>query len=149
MIHRAPGSKLSLLFGLAGVGLLAAWSIACGEAAAPAPSIGPEVALERLRGDDPPLFLDVRTPAEYERAHIPGALNVPHTEVALRVDEIRAEGRDEIVVFCERGGRAREARADLEAAGIGGVMRLAGEMRTWRSRRMPTVSGPERGTLAH
>ena len=148
MSRRGSGSRPAPRSLLAGLGLLAALALACGEAAPPQPSVEPGAALALLRGDDPPLFLDVRTPAEYERAHIPGALNVPHTEVALRIDEIRAEGRDEIIVLCERGGRARAAREELAAAGIGGVSRLSGEMRAWRSRRMPTVSGPERGALA-
>ncbi|RMF65293.1 MAG: rhodanese-like domain-containing protein, partial [Bacteroidetes bacterium] len=34
----------------------------------------------------PPLVLDVRTPEEYAEGHVPGALNIPHTEVAARLD---------------------------------------------------------------
>jgi phage shock protein E len=133
----------------AGLFVLFAFAIGCGEPAAPGSSIGPEDALARLRGEDPPLFLDVRTPSEYERAHIPGALNIPHTQVAERIEEIRAEGADEIIVFCERGGRAREASAALDAAGIGGHTHMAGHMRTWRTRRLPTVTGSERGELTN
>ncbi len=129
------------------VSLFASSLLACGASDVAEVSIGPEAALERLRSEDPPLFLDVRTPAEYERAHIPGALNIPHTEVAARIDEIRAEGADEIIVFCERGGRAREARLAMDAAGIGGVAHMAGDMRTWRARRLPTVPGAQRGSI--
>ena len=34
---------------------------------------------ERLAGAEPPRVVDVRTPAEFETPHIPGAYNVPLT----------------------------------------------------------------------
>jgi len=124
-------------------------ALACGSGSGESvPSVPPDVALAKLRSDAPPLFLDVRTPAEYERAHIPGALNVPHEEVPSRIDEIRTAGRGgEIIVLCERGGRARLAVEALEKAGVHDLARLGGDMRHWRRTQMPTVSGPERGAL--
>ena len=40
------------------------------------------------------LLLDVRSQAEYERGHLPGAINVPHTEIRERLDEVLTHGVD-------------------------------------------------------
>jgi 3-mercaptopyruvate sulfurtransferase SseA len=34
------------------------------------------------------VFLDVRTPAEYERMHIPGAVLIPYTDLQSRLGEL-------------------------------------------------------------
>ncbi len=116
-----------------------------GEAHAASPwiDVSPSQALELLRSDAPPLFLDVRTQAEYRGAHIPGAVNIPHTEIAQRIDEIRAHGDRPIVVFCEMGGRARTAAEALGAAGFDKLYHLLGDMRAWRQGSYPVVSGSE------
>ena len=37
---------------------------------------------DAIAGGEKILLLDVRTPEEFQTSHIPGALNVPHTEAA-------------------------------------------------------------------
>lgn len=91
------------------------------------------------QSDDPPLFLDVRTDAEYRQAHIDGSVHIPHTEVAQRIDEIRATGAERIIVYCERGGRSRVAEDALAAAGGFEVEHMAGDMRAWRRAKLPVV----------
>jgi NADPH-dependent 2,4-dienoyl-CoA reductase/sulfur reductase-like enzyme/rhodanese-related sulfurtransferase len=78
------------------------------------------------------LILDVRSPAEYARGHLAGALNVPHTQVRERLEEIRATaaGRP-IRVHCASGFRSYLAHRILDQAGLdsanlsGGMMTLA------------------------
>ncbi len=130
-------------------------------------AISPRVALERLKSANPPLFLDVRSEGEYASGHIPGALNIPHKSIESRVAEVRKElekssaaaGDDlqderaqargrEVVVLCERGGRARIARNVLEEAGLEDLVYLEGHMRVWRRSGYPTQKGAERGSLS-
>jgi len=103
----------------------------------------PEVGLitpDQLLSEPPAdaLILDVRTPEEYAQGHVPGAVNVPHTEVAARLDEIEAEvGGDPsrpVVVYCERGARAAKAEAELLEAGYRQVLHLEGDMSDWRAK---------------
>ena len=118
--------------GLAVLGLCA--PLACAE---PPASISQQDLLRALESEEPPLVLDVRTPGEFAGGHVPGALNLPHTEVASRLEEIRpAEGR-EVVVYCESGRRAGMAEEVLRGAGIGGVRHLEGDMRAWRGSGLP------------
>jgi len=94
---------------------------------------------DQLLSEPPPnaLILDVRTPEEYAGGHVPGAVNVPHTEVAARLDEIGAEVEGDpsrpVVVYCERGGRAAKAEAELLEAGFTQVLHLEGDMSDWRA----------------
>ena len=62
------------------------------------------------RGDDFILY-DVRTSEEYERGHIPGAINIPHDVIAKKVP--RSNRNKVIVVYCQSGGRSNMAYETL------------------------------------
>jgi rhodanese-related sulfurtransferase len=68
------------------------------------------------------LLVDVRTPWEYGRGHLPGALNVPVGEIAERVEELR-RGLP-VVVYCAAGVRSRSAAEILRRAGVEPVHNL-------------------------
>lgn len=91
----------------------------------------------RLGNDDGPLILDVRTEQEYRGGHVPGALNIPYNELENRFAELSTDKDQEIVVYCEVGGRAAVAAGVLEAAGFTRVRDLEGHMRKWRSENYP------------
>jgi NADPH-dependent 2,4-dienoyl-CoA reductase/sulfur reductase-like enzyme/rhodanese-related sulfurtransferase len=65
------------------------------------------------------LVLDVRSEGEFDHGHLEGALNVPHTALRDRVEEVRtaAAGRG-VSVHCASGVRSHIATRVLLAAGI-------------------------------
>lgn len=78
------------------------------------------------------LIVDVRSPAEFARGHLPEAINVPHTEVRARLDEIRTAAAGKPVrVHCASGFRSYLAHRILTQAGIdsanfdGGMLTMA------------------------
>ncbi len=81
------------------------------------------------------LLLDVRTPAEYRKDHLPGAVNVPHTELRDRIDEVLelADGRP-VRGICESGFRSYLAHRILGAHGVDSAS-LDGGMSTLRAAR--------------
>ncbi|MGV9709544.1 FAD-dependent oxidoreductase [Gordonia sp. NPDC003424] len=88
------------------------------------------------------LVLDVRSRDEYAGGHLPGALNVPHTEVRQRLPEITAAaaGRP-IRVHCQSGMRSYLATRMLAAEGLD-VAHLSGGMltlRAWLGSRAPEL----------
>jgi phage shock protein E len=101
------------------------------------PEISQQELRRQLESGSPPQVLDVRTAAEFESGHVPGALNVPHTELAGRLDGLGLEPERELVVYCERGGRARAAIAILEESGFRDVRHLDGDMKAWRAADLP------------
>ena len=92
----------------------------------------------RIEAGSAPLILDVRTPEEFAAGHIPGAVNIPHDQLASRLAELEAEESAEIVVHCQAGGRARSAGAVLTDAGYLRVRDLDGHMAGWRRAGLPT-----------
>ena len=79
------------------------------------------------------LVLDVRTASEYATGHVPGSLNIPHTQLRSRLDEVRkaAAGRP-IAVMCQSGVRSYIAHRVLVAAGFDSAT-LSGGMLTLRA----------------
>ena len=93
--------------------------------------------LDRLDDADAPLVLDVRTTGEYQRGHVPGAVNIPYQQIGARLSELgEANGRD-IVVYCEAGPRAQRAEGTLRAAGFERLYHLEGDMSAWRRSQLP------------
>ena len=74
------------------------------------------------------LLVDVRTPAEYETAHIPGAVNVPLPLVQEHASTLAAALEGPVVLVCQAGSRARTAHDALSAAGAGQLSMLDGGM---------------------
>ncbi|MEV4463480.1 rhodanese-like domain-containing protein [Micromonospora echinofusca] len=64
-----------------------------------------------------PRLLDVRTPAEFETAHVPGAYNVPLDVLREHREELRRHLDETVVLICRSGARA--ARAGQALAGVG------------------------------
>lgn len=76
------------------------------------------------------LVLDVRSRGEFARGHVPGALNVPHTELRERLDEVRAVAAGRPVrVHCASGFRSYLAHRVLDQAGFDSA-NLSGGMLT-------------------
>ncbi|WP_018025170.1 FAD-dependent oxidoreductase [Corynebacterium ulceribovis] len=85
------------------------------------------------------LMLDVRTEEEVAETGLPGALNIPHTELRDRIDEVReaAAGRP-IRVFCAAGIRSAIAHRVLDQAGFDSSS-LSGGMTTLQALRPDAV----------
>lgn len=65
------------------------------------------------------LVLDVRSPAEFATGHLPGALNIPHTELRSRIDEVTAAAAGRPVrVMCASGMRSYLAHRMLAGHGL-------------------------------
>ena len=115
---------------LSSCALLLAAALAC-TGGAGEPEISPQ---DLLAHSDAPLVLDVRSAEEFAGGHVPGALNVSHEQVAARIGEL--EPAREVVVYCERGGRAAQAAEVLSGAGFQ-VRHLTGDMSGWREQGLP------------
>lgn len=111
-----------------------------------APELFPsDLAEQRHRGDDV-VVLDVRSAAEFETAHIPGSINVPlpllGADPARVADRLR--GR-RVVLACQSGPRAVQARARLAAEGVEADV-LAGGVSAYAPGR-DVVRGSERWAM--
>jgi len=67
----------------------------------------PDEVKARIDDDADTQVVDIRSPAEFERGHIPGAINIPMPELPRRVDEV--EWSDDVVVACPIGQSSIQA----------------------------------------
>jgi rhodanese-related sulfurtransferase len=93
------------------------------------------------------LLVDVRTPAEYESAHIPGAINLPLGRVDAHLERIVADAGGHLVLVCQSGARARQCQGKLAAAGLNDTAVMNGGMNAWEAQGAPLERGPERWAL--
>jgi rhodanese-related sulfurtransferase len=63
------------------------------------------------------LILDVRTPQEYTRGHVPEAVNVPIEILARKIKEMEVSKTTPIVTMCDHGGRSSRAALELQKMG--------------------------------
>ncbi len=93
------------------------------------------------------LFLDVRTPAEFEEAHIEGSFL--HSLTDLDPEKVRslAVGRAGCLVICRSGNRAKQAAEKLAAAGIEPVQVLDGGVQAWEAAGLPLRRGKKTMSL--
>ncbi|HET7710539.1 MAG TPA: rhodanese-like domain-containing protein [Thermoanaerobaculia bacterium] len=92
-------------------------------------------------------LLDVRTPGEFESAHIAGAYNVPLDALPEHAAEIAADPHTEFVLICQSGARARKAEDALRTSGLVRLHVLDGGMNGWVAAGKPVRFGPKRMSL--
>jgi rhodanese-related sulfurtransferase len=85
-----------------------------------------------LRRDAKPRLIDVRTPGEFETAHIPGSYNVPLDVLREHRDEL-VRHLDDVVLICRSGQRAKTAEETLRQAGLSNVHILEGGVTAWQA----------------
>ena len=86
-------------------------------------------------GDAAPFVLDVRTPEEYVAGHVPGAVNIPHDQVAARLADVPKD--KDVVLYCRSGRRAGMAAEVLAANGYTRLQHLEGDMAGWQEKQRP------------
>ncbi len=82
------------------------------------------------------LVVDVRSPAEFAAAHVPGAINIPLAELTQRIDELPPNRA--VIVTCRTGRRSSEAARILRSEGLDNVHNLVGGLRAWQKAGLPT-----------
>ncbi|MGR6319124.1 rhodanese-like domain-containing protein [Micromonospora soli] len=94
-----------------------------------------------------PRLLDVRTPAEFETVHIPGAYNVPLDLLKEHREELRNHLAEDVVLICRSGARARQAEQALAEVGLPNLKVLDGGMLAWQTANAPVKQGTSRWDL--
>ena len=130
-LHRASGLALLLLFAATGTAI--AQDVAVHETA----TIAADELMSRIEAETAPTILDVRRPEEFAAGHVPGAINIPHTELEKRYSELEMEGSEELVVYCQSGRRAAIAEAALGELGFTNVRDLEGHIAAWKEADRP------------
>lgn len=84
------------------------------------------------------VVLDVRTPREYTRGHIPGARHLPLDRLGEGVALLENLKGSRVVCVCATGKRSAIAAVRLRKAGFPNVYNLSGGMLFWGRRDVET-----------
>jgi rhodanese-related sulfurtransferase len=109
--------------------------------------VSPQEVKEGLDRGAVELVIDVREPHEWQRSHMPGALNLPRGMLELKADpespvaDADLTGRAEagIVVYCLKSPSARSllAAETLGRMGYSNVTALSGGLNGWQEAGLP------------
>lgn len=69
--------------------------------------VTPEDVKEKIDADEDVRIVDIRQESEFERGHIPGAVNIPMNELPMRIDQHDWDG--DVVVACPIGQSSIQA----------------------------------------
>ena len=101
----------------------------CGEKPAAAyKQISMEEAAE-LMGNEGVLLVDVRTRAEFDSGHIPGAICIPVESISSPPAQL-PDTEQTILIFCRSGNRSKQAAEKLAAMGYTNIIECGG-IRDW------------------
>lgn len=103
---------------------------------APYRTVGPGEAYDLTQ--EGAYVLDVRTAAEFEEGHVPGAVNIPVEDpdlLSTEWGEVPSDGP--VLVICRTGRRSAEASELLAEKGYTEVYDVGGGMRMWRAEGLP------------
>lgn len=88
--------------------------------------VNAQEAKELMDSEEGYVILDVRTDEEYAAGHIPGAILIPHDDIANQAEEIFADKDQLILVYCRSGNRSRQAAEALVGLGYTNVVDFGG-----------------------
>jgi len=72
------------------------------------------------------ILIDVRSNQEYREGHLQGAINIPEFEIDKTLKTIVPKKNQLIIVYCQYGGRSRNAKAIMNKMGYTNVYNLYG-----------------------
>jgi len=99
----------------------------------------PGILLAAIQQGKAPVVVDVRSKAEYQAGHVPGAIHIPFWS-AFTTDKLMQVEKDKLVVlYCAHGPRAGVAKLALSWKGFDDLRYLAGHMTAWDNAGLPVV----------
>lgn len=94
-------------------------------------NISSKKAKELLSSGRKIVLIDVRTPEEYNKIHIPNSISLPLNQLKYDIENIVGDKGTEIIVYCLSGVRAASACGTLTSMGYTNVSNMGG-IRTWK-----------------
>ncbi|WP_333875537.1 rhodanese-like domain-containing protein [Flavobacterium sp.] len=88
---------------------------------------------EKLKSNEKPQLLDVRTPEEYSGEHIENATNVNWNSPDFAAKASRFDKTKPVFVYCKVGGRSAQAADKLAELGFKEIYNLEGGIMKWNA----------------
>jgi rhodanese-related sulfurtransferase len=83
--------------------------------------------------------LDLRPESAFKAGHLPGAKHVPANEIAARVEKLKLDRKNPLILVCETGIHSRKAISEVKKLGFIEVGILDGGVQAWQAAALPLV----------
>jgi rhodanese-related sulfurtransferase len=93
--------------------------------------ISPAEAKEKIDAGGPLFILDVREPDEFDKGHIPQAMNIPRGLLEFKIGSKIPNKDAHILAYCKSGGRSCLACSTLLEIGYKNAMSIEGGWQAW------------------
>lgn len=106
------------------------------------PQIGPQEAdrmIQRNKGSDTFVVLDIRTPKEFKAGHIADAVLLDYYSPKFDAGLKPLDPYKTYLVYCRTGNRTGKAMKLFAEAGLGQVYELDGGIVAWAAKKYPIV----------
>jgi hydroxyacylglutathione hydrolase len=102
--------------------------------------------LSKLASDDHVQIVDVRSPEEWSKGHLPGAKHIPLAALPEKMGELDRSAP--IVLHCKGGSRSAIATSLLQSEGIANVSNFGGGYEAWVAAGFATAAGRPKPSTA-
>jgi len=83
--------------------------------------------------------IDLRPEVEFRAGHLPGAKHVASNEIAVRIEKLKLDRKNPLILVCETGTSSRKAIAEVQKLGFAEVGALDGGVQAWQAAALPLV----------
>lgn len=101
-------------------------------------SVSPQ-GLSTLANQHNARLVDIRDAAEFRTGFITGSENIPASQIASHIEQLKTDLTRPIVIICNLGQSAGAVGQQLIAAGLTEVYKLDGGISNWKSQSLPLV----------
>ncbi|GGJ12652.1 rhodanese-like domain-containing protein [Paenarthrobacter histidinolovorans] len=112
-----------------------------------APALAPEILKTWLQEHQNLMVIDVRSAAEFDSLHIRGSYNVPLPLLSEHTDELAARLSSRVILVCQSGVRAEQARQRMASVGLDSAHVLTGGVPAFAAAGGDVVKGKDRWDL--
>jgi rhodanese-related sulfurtransferase len=83
------------------------------------------------------LFVDIRGDGDFRKGHLPGAVNLPASELDTRIAKLSRHKQRPLIVYCGTGLQSGKVAARLKQEGFQQVFQLRGGLTGWQGAGFP------------
>ena len=83
--------------------------------------------------------LDLRPEEAFKAGHLPGAKHALATEIVARIEKLKLDRKNPLILVCETGASSRKAVAEVQKLGFVEVGTLHGGVQAWQAAALPLV----------
>ena len=83
--------------------------------------------------------LDLRPEDAFKAGHLPGAKHVSSNEIAAKIEKLKLDRKNPLILVCETGVSSRKAITEVQKLGFAEVGALDGGVQAWQAAALPLV----------